>query len=90
MKKTLDKLPYRSTLNDLEVSPRNLELISKFLAHMDGYVCETRIQKYKHSLTRFANLVEKDMDDLTYEEIRKAGGIINKSEFSVKTKRENG
>ncbi len=88
MKKEFKKLGYKIGIDKLKVTPRNRKFIEKFIEHMNGYVSILRIQKYKHALFRFANLVEKDFDKLTYEEVRKAGGIINESEMSVKTKQD--
>lgn len=88
MKDSFDKLPYGTFLTDLKISSKNKEFIDKFISHLKGYVAETRIHKYQNALTRFAHLVEKDFDKLTYEEIRKAGGIINQSNLSTKTKQD--
>ncbi len=88
MQKEFVKLGYRNGVENLKVTPRNRKFIKDFLEHMNGYVSILRIGKYKHALYRFANLVEKDFDKLTKEEVRKAGGIINESEFSIKTKQD--
>lgn len=90
MKKSFDKLPQGVKIEDLkkEMSPKNLQHIDKFLQHLTGYVTPTRLSKYNYTLVRFAYLVEKDLDKLTYDEIRKAGGIINTSNLSIKTKQD--
>ena len=88
MKDRFEKLPYSVCIRDLLISERNREFIERFIAHQRGYVVEARISKYRHALTRFAHLVEKDFDQLTYDEVRRAGGIINGSTFSTKTKQD--
>ncbi len=90
MKKSFDKLPYGTTLEDLrkEISSKNSHYIDKFIEHMNGYVTDVRIAKYKYTLVRFAYLVEKDFDKLNYDDIRKAGGIINQGNLAVKTKQD--
>lgn len=88
MKKNFDKLPYGQLIEDLKISSRNKDLIDKFLKDRKGYVTESRLIKYRHALTRFAYLVEKDLDKLTYDEVREAGGIINQSNLSVRTKQD--
>lgn len=88
MKTKLKKLGYKELITDLEVTTKNKQLINKFLEHMKGYVCEMRLKKYQHALYHFGHLVEKDFDKLTYDEVRKAGGIINESEMSVRTKKD--
>ncbi len=85
MKKSFERLLYKKGIETLEITPRNRTFIKKFIEHLNGYVTEVRIKKYKHALFRFGNLVEKDFDKLTKEEVRKAGGIILSSDFSVKT-----
>ena len=88
MKKVFDKLPPSIFINDLKISKRNSELIGKFLKHQRGYVTEKRLNKYRYSLIRFADLVEKDFDKLTKEEVREAGGIINNGNLSIRTKQD--
>lgn len=88
MKKMFDKLPQNQLIDDLEISLRNKQLIDNLLEHLTGYVTDVRLNKYKYALTRFAYLVEKDFDKLTYEEIRKAGGIVNNGNLAVKTKQD--
>lgn len=90
MKKGFDKLPYGTTIEELkkDISPKNAQYIDKFIEHSTGYVTETRLSKYVYTLVRFAHLIEKDFDKLTYEEIRVAGGIINKGNLSTKTKQD--
>ena len=90
MKKSFDKFPYGTTIKDLKktISPKNSQYVDKFIEHLTGYVTETRLSKYHYTLVRFAYLVEKDFDKLTYEEVRKAGGIINQSNLSIKTKQD--
>ena len=58
------------------------------LFDITGYVSDVRIEKYKYSLIRFADLVEKDFDKLTKEEIREAGAVILKGNLAVKTKQD--
>lgn len=82
MKKSFDKLPYGTFITDLKITEKNQQYIDKFTDHLENYVTDGRIHKYRHALTRFAHLVEKDFDKLTDEEIHKAGGIINSSTFS--------
>ena len=81
-------MPYGTFVGDLSITTRNKELVTQLVAHLTGYVTEVRIKKYQHALVRFADLVEKDFDRLTYDEVREAGGIINKSSFSTKTKQD--
>lgn len=90
MKKSFNKLSPETTIEDLEksLSPKNKEYISKYLKSIEGYVATTRQKKYRYSLVRFANLIEKDFDKLNYEEVKIAGGIINQSPFSNKTKQD--
>lgn len=87
MKKTFDKLPYGKFIEDLKISKRNKEFINRVLKGKSS-CSEQRINKYRNALTRFAYLVEKDFDKLTKEEIAEAGGIINKSNLSTKTKQD--
>jgi|SRR3989344_1292363 len=88
MKDSFDKLPYGTFLDDLKISKKNKDYIEKFIGHLKGYVVEARIHKYRHAPIRFAYLVEKDFDKLNYEEVRKAGGIINQGALSTKTKQD--
>jgi integrase len=88
MEKRFVKLPKGKTIDDLRISKRNREFINKLLSHLQGHVCPARLVKYKHATTRFAHLVGKDFDKMTYEDIRQAGGIINQSPFATKTKQD--
>jgi integrase len=92
MKNTFDKLPYGTLISDLKISAENKAHIDKVLKHLDGYVADTRIAKYRNSLTRFAWLIETDFEVLhkenRKEEVRQAGAIINKSNLEVKTKQD--
>lgn len=88
MQERFDKLPYRTCVGDLEISLKNRQYIERFIQHLKGYVAESRMVKYRHALTRFAHLVEKDFDQLTYDDVRTAGGIINQSSFSTVTKKD--
>lgn len=86
MKERFDKLPYGVVLEDLKISKRNKQYVERVLKEKSS-CSDERITKYRNALIRFADLVEKDFDKLTREEVNIANGIVHKkSNFSPKTK----
>lgn len=90
MKKALEPLPKNIHVVDVfnRLSDRNKEMINKFLEYKRGYVCEHQATKLKYTLSRVADILEKDYDKITREEMDKLGGIILKSSFTSKTQED--
>lgn len=86
MKKELNKLPPNTFIENIKLSARNKKLIDNYLKNYINSLHIDRIYKYKYSLTRFADLIEKDFDNIKdKEEVIKINNIINKSNLSPKS-----
>jgi len=90
MKKLLEKLPKDRHVVDVfaSLSNKNKEMINKFLDYKQGYVCANQVTKLKYTLSRMADILEKDYDKATREDIDKLGGIILQSTFTTKTQED--
>jgi len=67
------------TLQDLKISERNKAFIKKFLDMKKGNVSPGHIIQLNNSLVKFADLIEKDFDEITREDSMIANGIMLKS-----------
>lgn len=89
MKQSFEKMPRNAIIENLSITNKNKEFTDKFLQYMKNQCVPDRFHKYKYSLYRFANLVEKDFNELTREDSREAGGIIGNSKTLSATTKVN-
>jgi integrase len=90
MKNIVENSPNRKRIDNIyeNLSEKNKEFINKFLEYKQGYITPCAIHSYKYRLTRIADLLEKDFDQATKEDITKIGGLILDSTFTDKTKED--
>lgn len=89
MKKSFEKMPRNVTIESFKITKRNKEFIDKFLNYMKLHCVPTRWHKYKYVLYRYADLVEKDFDKLTRDEVHESAGIIASSKTLSATTIDN-
>ena len=91
MKNSYGKVPKNTSIKKIEssLSKTNKSLINKFTEAKKNYVVDIRLRCIKNTLIKFAHLLEKDFNKATKEEITKAGGILIKSNLSIKTKQDD-
>ena len=70
------------------LSDKNKEFIAKFLEYKKGYITPPALKSYRYRLVRIADLLEKDFDQATREDIEKLGGLILASTLTDKTKED--
>lgn len=91
MKKQYGKLPKGIRIKDVEssLSVRNKRMIDEFISYKKGSVVDERLRSIHYSLVKFADLLEKNFDLATKDDITKAWNIILSSkELTVKTKQD--
>ena len=91
MKNKVERSTGHPTINEVfekHISAKNKEFIQKFLDYKKGYITEQATWKYKYCLTKFADVLEKDFDQATKEEINKIGGMILQSDLATKTQQD--
>jgi len=85
MKNKLNRLEENQRVDELSISEHNKKIIDDFISDYVSHLDETRIGKYKYSLIRFANLIEKDFDKVTEDDTQKINAVIGKSDLSART-----
>jgi integrase len=90
MKNNVSRLPKGRSLKKVyeTLSDKNKEFINQFLEYKKGYIMPCAIRSYRYRLIRIADLLEKDFDQVTKEDITKLGGMILESDFTDKTKED--
>jgi len=71
-----------------DMSPKNKKYLDDFLAYKEGYVSSCAVESYWYRLIRVIDLLEKDLDKATKEDMTKIGGLILQSPFTDKTKED--
>lgn len=85
MKNKISRLERGETIDSLKISDNNKKLIESFISDYISHLDDTRIGKYRYSLTRFAFLIEKDFDKVTEDDTQKINAVIGKSDLSART-----
>ncbi|HBG28973.1 MAG: hypothetical protein A2Y10_14875 [Planctomycetes bacterium GWF2_41_51] len=92
MKKIYGKLSHgKITIDDIKkrLSDKNQKMIDEFIDYKRGSVVADRLRLLHNSLVKFGDLLEKDFDAATKDEITKAWNIILASEdITIKTKQD--
>jgi len=91
MKDKYGRLPKNITISDLKknLSDRNREMIDEFVDFKKGSVTDKRLLMIHNSLVKFGDLLEKNFDDASKEDITKAWNVILSSkQLTVKTKQD--
>ncbi|MDP2925338.1 MAG: site-specific integrase [Nanoarchaeota archaeon] len=85
MKNKLNRLEKEQTVSELKISENNKKLIDTFISDYISHLDNTRINKYKYSLIRFAHLIEKDFNKISEDDTQKINAVIGKSDLSART-----
>ena len=70
------------------ISQKNKGFIDEFKAWKKGSVTDKRLLLIYNSLIKFADLVEKDFDELTKREVTMAWNLIASSELATRSKQD--